>query len=183
MEAGNGGTVLPPPPADSLHLHTAGVPPQRKGDGARYQAIVVQTGSVVLPKPVVVATAGWSSAPKSGYSGPVNPVGDRDPLSWLEEQLTNSLNRLQDHGVSANDHVGLLLNSTDSTLNPVYVSFRRSDQLDARAVLDNAICDNKIEPGGMDENIVKKIKMGRPIQKLKAEELCHDADVNLVNGG
>nr|CAD7262971.1 unnamed protein product [Timema shepardi] len=41
-----------------------------------------------------------------------------------------------DHGVSADDHVGLLLNSTESTLNPVYVSFRRVDQLDAQAVLD-----------------------------------------------
>nr|CAD7392932.1 unnamed protein product [Timema cristinae] len=65
------------------------------------------------------------------------PASDRDALSWLEEQITNFLHRLQDHGVSADDHVGLLLNSIDSTLNPVYVSFRRADQLDARAVLDN----------------------------------------------
>nr|CAD7398018.1 unnamed protein product [Timema poppensis] len=35
----------------------------------------------------------------------------------------------KDHGVSANDYVGLLLSSTESTLNPVYVSLRRSDQL------------------------------------------------------
>nr|CAD7193821.1 unnamed protein product [Timema douglasi] len=51
------------------------------------------------------------------------PASDRDSLSWLEEQITALLNRLQDLGVSADDHVGLLLKSTDSTLNPVYVSF------------------------------------------------------------
>nr|CAD7204301.1 unnamed protein product [Timema douglasi] len=65
------------------------------------------------------------------------PASDRDALSWLEEQITNLLHRLKDHGVSADDHVGFLLSSTDSTLSPVYVSFRRADQLDARAVLDN----------------------------------------------
>nr|CAD7410654.1 unnamed protein product [Timema poppensis] len=65
------------------------------------------------------------------------PASDRDALSWLEEQITVLLNRMQDHGVSADDHFGLLLNSMDSTLNPVYISFRRADQSDAQAMLDN----------------------------------------------
>nr|CAD7408123.1 unnamed protein product [Timema cristinae] len=69
------------------------------------------------------------------------PASDCDAISWLEEQITNLLHRLQDHGVSADNHVGLLLNNTDSTLNPVYVSFRRADQLDDRAVLDNDYLD------------------------------------------
>nr|CAD7205212.1 unnamed protein product [Timema douglasi] len=51
------------------------------------------------------------------------PASDRDELSWLEEQIMSLLNRMQDDGASADDHVDLLLNSTDSTLNPVYVSF------------------------------------------------------------
>nr|CAD7265593.1 unnamed protein product [Timema shepardi] len=180
------------------------------------------------------------------------PASDRDALSWLEEQITNMLNRLQDYGVSADDQVSLLLNSMDSTLNPLCVSFKRTDQLDAQSVLDNvshvlqsnnlflrtaplyvklrhfkephgsarhcdklspastyshnikgiitiqngddtlcldralivakAVCDVKREPGCMNVNTFRQIKMGRPIQKLNPEELSRVARLNLAKG-
>nr|CAD7266252.1 unnamed protein product [Timema shepardi] len=46
-----------------------------------------------------------------------------------------------------------------------------------------AVCDVKREPGCMDVNTIKYIKIGRPILKLKAEELCRDARVTLLKGG
>nr|CAD7265251.1 unnamed protein product [Timema shepardi] len=37
-----------------------------------------------------------------------DPASDRDALSWLEEQFAALLNLMQDHGVSADDHIGLI---------------------------------------------------------------------------
>nr|CAD7573541.1 unnamed protein product [Timema californicum] len=114
MEEENGRTIPPLPMAENLPHHTAGAPPQSQGHGARAQTVVWQTGITASLQGADIVGAGPSSAPQSGFSCPVN----------------------QGHGVSADDHVGLLLNRTDSTLNPVYMSFRRADQLDSRTVLD-----------------------------------------------
>nr|CAD7431156.1 unnamed protein product [Timema monikensis] len=57
------------------------------------------------------------------------PASNRDALSWLEEQITVLLNQLQGHDVSADDHIGLVLNSTDSTLNPPYQPGFKLDNL------------------------------------------------------
>nr|CAD7606764.1 unnamed protein product [Timema genevievae] len=143
MDATNNGSILPPPPAvRPLHptagaplamttVHpAAGAPPPSQVEGVRSPAAARQTGS---PQPVAVI-AGPSSASQTGISGPIN----------------------QDHGVNVDDHVSLLLNSTDSTFNPVYVSFRRAYQLDARAVLDN----------------VSRVLQGGGITKLKQFQTC-----------
>nr|CAD7416236.1 unnamed protein product [Timema poppensis] len=101
MEAGIDRRVIQPPPPPL----TSSAP--RHATGAL--TAVRNTGIVVVPQPGEGATAGMSSAPLQGFSGPVN----------------------QDQVVSADDHVSL------HTLIPVYVSLRRADQLDARTVLDN----------------------------------------------
>nr|CAD7257545.1 unnamed protein product [Timema shepardi] len=108
-----------PPTVNPSH-HTAGVPPPSLGDGARTPAAVREMGIVVVPQPVEPATAGPSLAPQQGFCGP-------------------------DHGFSADDHVSLLLKSTDSMLRPAYVSFRRADQLDARAMLVKSFIDDDKE--------------------------------------
>nr|CAD7434821.1 unnamed protein product [Timema monikensis] len=86
---------------------------------------------------------------------PVEP-NTAGPSSAPQSGLSDPVNK--DHGVSANDHVGFRLIIMDSTL-------------------------NHIEPGSMEVDTFKHIKEGRLIQKLKAEELCRDARVNLLKGG
>nr|CAD7399817.1 unnamed protein product [Timema poppensis] len=145
MEAGNSGSILPPLVVRPLHT-TAGAPPQEREMvfEPRLCGPVNQVGGV-LPQGVPLRIIEerikqWRRFFYTGREIIVHlgaPASDRDALSWLEEQITNMLNRLQDYGVSADDQVSLLLNSMDSTLNPLCVSFKRVDQIDAQSVLDN----------------------------------------------
>nr|CAD7199513.1 unnamed protein product [Timema douglasi] len=103
MDGENGGKLIPMDAAS----------PPSQGDGVRAPR---KTG--ILPH-----THGWpifGTKLVTVYLGA--PASDRDALSWLEEQITVLPNQLQDHGVSADDRVCLLLNSTDSTLNPPHLS-------------------------------------------------------------
>nr|CAD7435825.1 unnamed protein product [Timema monikensis] len=74
MEGGKSSSILPPPLGVSPHYSTAGAPPPSQGDSNRAQAAVGQTGSTVLPQPMVKAPVGPSSAPQSEFSGPVNQL-------------------------------------------------------------------------------------------------------------
>nr|CAD7404940.1 unnamed protein product [Timema poppensis] len=87
----------------------------------------VGNGGTVLPPPPLTTspphhTTGAQAAARE--TGAVEPT-TAGPSSAHQPGIS-----CPDHGVSADDHVGLPLNSTDSTLRPVYVSFRRENQLD-----------------------------------------------------
>nr|CAD7576940.1 unnamed protein product [Timema californicum] len=111
----------------------AGVPPPSKGDGVRALAVVRQTGSAVFRNPWRRRQRQWDHLQHNNWDLVARreliiqletPESDRDAQTCLEEQINALLGRLQDQGVSAEDHVGLLLVNTDSSSRPVFVSFR-----------------------------------------------------------
>nr|CAD7414916.1 unnamed protein product [Timema cristinae] len=138
MEAGNGGTTNTTPPAMGPIQPDVATSPQRQGDGGR----------ALVPQPVVTS----SPLPLHQGDGVRAPAAVRE-MGPMELAIAGPSLALQpgisgpDHGVSADDHVGLVLSSTDSTLSPVNVSFRQEDQLDDRAVLDNAPSKPSLEKG------------------------------------
>nr|CAD7264618.1 unnamed protein product [Timema shepardi] len=129
----NGGAVLSPPPPPAVRPVTE-APPQHKED------VVRAPRETESPQPIAGPSSAQSSGPINQIGGALpqgTPGSNRDAQTWLEERINALLGRLQDHGVSTEDHVGLLLVNTDSSSRPVFVSFRRADQLDAQAVLSN----------------------------------------------